>query len=140
MRLFTEDIKDDPEAQELVLKWISELRSGKYPQKPGWLHVTGEDRGYCCLGVLCETARLRFEAHPSANAVVFYYVGPEGFRESSTLPDDFRKKIHLFTTNGEFRDGWGLTSLTEMNDGGDSFEDIANVIEKEFRLLVPSNI
>jgi len=42
-----------PMEQELKAKWIAALRSGEYPQDKAFLR---SEKGYCCLGVLCDVA------------------------------------------------------------------------------------
>jgi len=42
-----------PMTQELRDKWIAALRSGDYTQDKAFLRT---EKGYCCLGVLCDVA------------------------------------------------------------------------------------
>ena len=49
-------------------KWVKALRSGKYEQCTGRLHLKGD--GYCCLGVLCDIVGAgRWENKPQINHV-----------------------------------------------------------------------
>ena len=43
--------------KELKAKWVKALRSGEYAQGTGQLR---DGDSYCCLGVLCEIAKVRF--------------------------------------------------------------------------------
>jgi hypothetical protein len=97
--------------------WIEALRSGNYKQSRIYLR---HREGYCCLGVLCDL-------HPdvdwskNTSGAVFYPFGVEE-RDLGNLPD--------------IASSWsGLTNeqkniLMSMNDGGKSFEEIADYIEK----------
>lgn len=39
--------------KNLITRWVEALRSGKYTQGKGHLHV---DDKFCCLGILCDLA------------------------------------------------------------------------------------
>lgn len=91
----------------LQKKWIEELKSEKYKQGKGCLYDKNSD-SYCCLGVankVCELGEL-FEG---------------------TLVTTF-KKIGLYNNEGSSSDG--SYSLISMNDFGNSFKDIAKIMEK----------
>lgn len=103
----------NPEVKKL---WIEALRSGNYEQTRFLLR---DKRGYCCLGVLCDL-------HPdvdwiiSTPGIAFYPFGVEE-RDLGNLPD----KASLWS---------GLTNeqkniLMDMNDNGNSFEEIADYVE-----------
>jgi hypothetical protein len=48
---------------QLKAKWVKALRSGKYRQgKQVLLNEDGEERSYCCLGVLCAVAFKELDA------------------------------------------------------------------------------
>lgn len=47
--------------KEVITEWVEALESGDYKQTEGYLQLepgndTGNESGYCCLGVLCELA------------------------------------------------------------------------------------
>lgn len=48
--IFKPSIREDAQAQRRVREWIAALRSGKYEQCQGRLHLEAD--GFCCLGVL----------------------------------------------------------------------------------------
>lgn len=101
------------EQRERVLKWIAALRSGEYNQS---FRALRGITGYCCLGVACEISGLsKWEAGK-------FYLG-----EESELPNQVRLYYGL-----KGRDGRYLIckTLTKDNDCGNSFEIIANTIEK----------
>jgi hypothetical protein len=90
---------------QLVKKWISALRSGKYKQAHGALK--GRD-GYCCLGVLCVVAGIE--------------IGPdEGY-----LSVPVQQLAGLASEVGCIK---GSQSLANLNDAGKSFAEIADIIE-----------
>jgi len=102
--------------QTIKLKWIDALRSGKYAQAIGDLHVNYNGaNSYCCLGVLCDVLGADWNSQ-SLN-------GKRIPRESEN-----------YLTN-EILDEVGLDDKTQkvlgkMNDGAAGFNDIADYIEK----------
>lgn len=103
---------------EIKTKWIQALRSGKYEQTKGTLHV--QDNGYCCLGVLCDvfdSSRWHIEA-PGRCVSWSYNSGDirQGFPPHALL-----QEIGL---NQEF-----ASRLADKNDKGATFKDIAQMIE-----------
>lgn len=96
-------------------RWIEALRSGKYAQGQGALRKVARNE-YCCLGVLCDLC------DPSrwtdTNSVdVYWYDGV------SNLPP--QKVQHAVGMDQLVTD-----KLAVMNDGGATFDQIANYIEK----------
>ncbi len=104
--------------QELKSKWLEALRSGRYDQGTGSLRVKLPDDGidrYCCLGVLCDITnsslwdkrigpgRMTFEGS-------FNYL-PQWVRDHAGVSDAVQ------------------ANLSKMNDGGQTFEQIADYIE-----------
>ena len=111
---------------ENAKKWVSSLRSGDYEQS--WRHLRTES-GYCCLGVACdlyskETGKGKWTKPDSDISFYFEY----GYKESSTLPFDVVDWLGLSCTSGKYH---VQSSLTQDNDGGKSFAEIADVIESE---------
>ena len=101
------DIKD---------KWLEALRSGAYNQTTSRLKRRDEQGAmyYCCLGVLCDI------------------VDPEGW------DDDLHHHGWCRMPSNKIREISGLSEyvfeveeLSEMNDKGSSFLDIADVIEQD---------
>lgn len=103
---------------------VSNLRSGKYKQTSSHLYVP--DQGHCCLGVLCEVAGVERDA-----------IKHMGF------PQDLQnfKTIFGYTPDATDTDVEGdggawmvmhkgkMKPLSELNDGGMSFKEIANIID-----------
>lgn len=107
--------------QEVKIKWIKALRSGKYKQITNKL-CDGE--GFCCLGVLCEISNL--PKHVGSNKV--FYTVETLDREPYQIWGDFPYHGALGVT------GEQATELTSKNDGRSerrhSFGEIADWIEQ----------
>jgi hypothetical protein len=113
---------------ELKQKWVEALRSGKYQQGTGVLRTT--DNEYCCLGVLCDLVDrsawgVAEETFTCVNGVdvprVAYDFHSKGDSSCYSLP--YTLEVNLKLTN--------TTPLIDMNDGGKSFAEIADWIERE---------
>jgi hypothetical protein len=106
--------------RELFQKWINALRSGEYKQTRQSLH---DDKGYCCLGVLCDVASKENKYNMAIDEYDFEFITEE--MRSTTLSSDldgFKSVIGL-TDDEELK-------LIHMNDGYDP--DIATtVLEKQ---------
>lgn len=108
-----------PMNPKVKAKWIAALRSGRYKQTKS---VLKNMLGNCCLGVLCETLRVRkiYDVEHSR----YLFKDKKGYLEHSTsLPLNVRTSAGL-TRPIEDR-------LAEMNDLDKmSFNQIADWIEK----------
>lgn len=98
--------------QELKQPWIDALRSGNYKQGKYCL-VNNKNSTYCCLGVLCTLNNYK-----------------DLMAEDHELTFNFIDVM----ANSEFYDRTGLScsstsKLADMNDGGRSFNEIADYIE-----------
>jgi hypothetical protein len=105
-------------------KWIAALRSGTYQQTTGRLK---SDRGHCCLGVLCELLNYQPKKDEDGN---YRYDG-----EKSVLSEGAQYKAGMRSTLGVYSDVPGARCLTELNDEGKSFEEIATIIEDNWENL-----
>lgn len=107
--------------------WVKALRSGKFRQGRGNLVINddaGNPIGYCCLGVLAIHV-LGFDDRGSA-------VLHEPMRlQAGMLSDDgsVSDSLYIVIENSRY------SSLAEANDGGESFESIANWIECNWQKL-----
>jgi hypothetical protein len=111
--------------KEVAEKWVVALRSGKYKQGSGTLQ--GIARTYCCLGVLCEIA----PANKKLIAVDGMLLGSN----LATQPDvkdwaDMATSLGSLYTNTDRE-----ISLAMLNDSGKTFEEIADIIEKNWEKL-----
>lgn len=104
-------------------KWVAALRSGEFKQGKAYLRSRGN---YCCLGVLCElyrqeTGRGRWEPVIGLPGVLKFIVG--GATASAThtaLPAAVADWAGMHGAGGE---------LAYENDGGETFDTIADIIE-----------
>lgn len=108
---------------EVKAKWIEDLRSGKYKQAKRVLR--SGDNGYCCIGVLCESASLcKWSETPKPvelSATGAYFAFENGMY--SMIDDAMADSVGL---NMET-----CRQLARMNDNdGATFEQIAKWIEE----------
>lgn len=101
---------------ELKNKYLAALRSSAYKQ--GFYGLRSKDDHYCCLGVLCDI--IAPDDWEEAACEIF---GDEYIlhRGQDVMPDE-----HLL----DDVDTTWYGILSEMNDNGVSFKEIANWIEK----------
>ena len=101
--------------------WLKGLRSEKYKQGKEALR---KKNNYCCLGVLCDIYRkenkVRWKKFDDADG---YY---SLFNDGAVLPSKVRIWSGLKHSNPKIL----LKSLSEYNDTGKTFKEIANLIEK----------
>lgn len=102
---------------ELRKKWVEALRSNKYRQGMGYLRTQDS---YCCLGVLCDVYGVVWEFDREQCSW-------EAHGKKSVCPFLVQQAVGMCTPEGLFDGG----TLARMNDRGDSFEEIADVIESE---------
>lgn len=110
--------------------WVNALRSGEFTQATGTLQSGGS---YCCLGVLCVVA----ERH--GVPLVRDYAGGlfGGNLSRQSLVQDW-VGIPRTSVNGIFskaEDYPYSLALTELNDRGMTFSQIADAIEKHAESL-----
>jgi hypothetical protein len=115
---------------DIAMQWVAALRSKRWKQTQGTLK---DEHGNCCLGVLCEVLNKRY--------VLRVYDGKYEFDGSTaTLPHDVRQRAQIKTGEAApFRrvtiDGATFYSLADANDGGCTFEQIADWIEEHWEEL-----
>lgn len=105
-----------PMNPEYKAKWLEALRSGKYEQTQGRLR---DDDGMCCLGVLCNVVDPKKWERMDDYEIAFVYQDEEMFP-----PNSVKKKTGVTQAKCD--------KLSNMNDGGASFKQIADFIEKRF--------
>lgn len=99
-------------------KWLTALRSGEYEQTNNSLYDK-RTQSFCCLGVL---------EHCLTGGVEYVDGIPRG------LPTDSWYKGWKINTDNVGMSVYymgAVRSLDELNDGGLSFKQIANIIEKQ---------
>ena len=141
----------------IAMKWVKALRSGKYKQGVGHLcQVSSKGKKHCCLGVLTEMYQAEQKAKKKRvlpTKVSYVYVEDStatsglklievvkyGSGEDATevLSVAVRRWAGIKGRLGEFdvMDEGHYKSLSNMNDDGHSFEEIANFIEKNWENL-----
>ena len=132
-------------------KWITALRSGEYKQGQEFLKNTYSDGKtsetcYCCLGVLCDLVskepNVGFElmltdgdgVHTSI--ITGAFESEDGYWEDENLPNLVAEVVGLADIEyGEFENDPFIKSkgkeISVLNDDGMTFEEIADLIEKE---------
>ena len=104
---------------ELKSKWLKALRSGRYKQGKSRLRQIANGKElHCCLGVLGRVMRVKW-----AEDAMYYSVKDNGVCHGVWLPTSLLKKVGL--SNDE------QGTLGGMNDGGYTFKEIADYIEKQ---------
>lgn len=99
--------------RDLKAKWIAALRSGEYRQVHGELRSgSGGTERFCCLGVLCEVARVR-------------RVVQEQYRFDDGTISGICLAGALLAAVGDDRQN----QLMSLNDAPTAFADIADWIE-----------
>lgn len=101
--------------KEITEKWVTALRSGEYGQTTRLL--TDFNDNYCCLGVLCKTLNVSDEdiGYNNKSCIAF------GQGSIVGIPKGLDEGLHKI--------------LTEMNDSGKSFSEIADWIEENVELV-----
>lgn len=117
--------------KEYADKWIEALESGKYTQCMGKLF---DGKNYCCLGVACDIF-LDQEFVETDSEDTSYVV--EGTREGLELPYFLMEEMGMKKSYGQLleNDNSINASLVNMNDGGRSFEEIAQAIRENWEKL-----
>ncbi len=141
--------------------WLQSLESGKLEQADGQLCISALDDGeitysFCCLGVACEVlsqngARIKItEYEPN-----YWELAEDGYcgdiaydKQSAYLPEKVKDRMNFHHKTGGFDDEYidGLNcdernaisefdTLADMNDDGQTFEQIAALVRKHPRLV-----
>ena len=119
----------------IMKKLVKALRSGDYLQGKHRLATVdgyGEHR-FCCLGVLCnimqeETGKLKVKR---LQAGTYQFNNNTGI-----LPDAVMEWSGIKDANGTIKYKNGIEgSLTNLNDSGRTFKQIADIIEKNYEAL-----
>ena len=121
--------------QEFKARWLAALRSGEYRQGTGLLR-TGDDR-FCCLGVACDLLvkqgvlpDWRWEVDDNGNGGSWTVQ-----RAAESLPHQAMQVMGMKTAFGLLPgreiDDSNDYALSVLNDYGATFEQIADIIERE---------
>ena len=113
-------------------KWLAALRSGKYKQ--GANALRSRQNKFCCLGVLCDIHRKETKIGKWGKdfSGKFYFINTkkstEEFKTIGILPKIVMLWAGLKDNNPVIN---GAQTLASLNDRGDSFEKIADIIEEK---------
>lgn len=106
--------------KDIKVKWIDALRSGKYEQ--GQKNLRSLDNKFCCLGVLCDIIdNKKWETFEKANSAKQTY--PYTYNGYTGILN------YKMVTELKIKDSEQVF-LTNMNDTGKSFAEIADYIEE----------
>lgn len=118
------------EPEQVRAKWVEALRSGDYKQGQNRLNTSGR---LCCLGVLCELAveaqvipPPRESMDSSTKGLIY---GPDHDASRFSLPNAVVKWAGLDRTDPRPVGDGRQRSLSQLNDGGKTFAEIADLIE-----------
>jgi len=126
VNLFYPEIAHDPGAQQLARCWVAALRSGRYRQVREHLRT---DLGHCCLGVACDVFRPgRWRRRPDGDWAFL--------EETAVLPLAVLEAFQLRTSDGRFGPHLESDSLLIVNDAGQSFTWIADLIERQLEAAI----
>ena len=112
--------------KQIKAKWVAALRSGKYIQTTGLLRRSqpGDTLSHCCLGVLCDLAP---EGEWASDSV---YSHSKTDYSGGALPEGVVKWAGLSSNNPVVL-AEPVRNLSDVNDSGATFDEIADIIEKE---------
>lgn len=115
--------------QMLQRAWINMLRSGHYKQgKKRLCGIGKEGAEYCCLGVLHRVLGGKFTFNGFEMTVNGINSGGEPDRNATGYPSKTTlRKVGLTPNDAK--------ELASMNDRGESFNEIADHLEKKFGLV-----
>jgi len=102
---------------EFKKKWVEALRSGKYKQGKGALH---RRNCFCCLGVVC----MLFDISPTQLGEAGYIQNRD---DKYTVDADVSMIPDLI--KGDNIENEIVTFISNSNDSGSTFEEIADWIE-----------
>ena len=116
--------------KNVMKKWVKALRSGEYHQGKGQL-VDNQDN-FCCLGVLCNIAPGDVRGNWSQDdcGCCWYMYG-----EDRVLPKKIMEWAGMSHDDGSMYMDDTNICLMELNDYGASFDEIADIIEHNWREL-----
>lgn len=126
--------------------WITALTTGKYKKCSGGLHNTQGE--FCTLGVACDliddtrwvedtldsNGDMRYQSKPSSDKGFAFYAEcafpPKDIRDLYSFPINSGFDVSAsYMFNGERKDD-EHTSISQINDMGATFEEVAEILKK----------
>lgn len=112
--------------KEFAQKWIKALRSGKFKQGSGYLK--DEINCYCCLGVACHIIS------PKARITKKFYIDSDSLSKNTNVSKQLFKKMPELLRGTDVENSF-VYNVSEMNDAGMSFNEIADWIEENCEFI-----
>jgi hypothetical protein len=120
---------------ENAKKWVLALRSGKYKQgKHRLTSIVGGEEQHCCLGVACKLAVEAGVVKVTSPRVGYILYGENFAYADNALPDGVVRWLGMQTAYGQLDDA-PFGSLIRANDSGQTFPEIADLIEQHPELF-----
>ena len=120
--------------KDIKTQWVGALRSGEYTQGIGQLREGSEEEAgaYCCLGVLCTLYDKAmggdcWEYDSGVTATQYTHKGEKNYPSGEVM--DWARLWDVVPDGGDNTVSIGRDDLAILNDGGKSFEEIADLIE-----------
>ncbi len=107
---------------QIKQKWVDALRSGEYQQTQNYLR---KEDGFCCLGVLCDL----YGKENNVEWEIDEFYGYLYEKNSAVLPLSVMEWADVDGQWGSICNG--TETLAGLNEGGSTFEQIADVIEEQ---------
>lgn len=137
--------------QNIMKKWVKALRGGKFKQGTGTLkqfNSKGQTQ-HCCLGVLCELYNSKMKKNKKKVLPEKVYDNDSDFSHGYSrfggnkegLPKEVKDWAGMKNSLGKFEadkvDEYGDREecLADLNDLGQKFNTIADIIEKNWESL-----
>jgi hypothetical protein len=108
-----------------AMELVAALRSGKYQQTTGRLK---SNTGFCCLGVACDISKIGKWTSENEYSVVGF------MRADGILPDPVKNYFGFDGNSGQVTNDV-RKCLSDMNDNGATFTQIADFIEQNWESL-----
>jgi hypothetical protein len=137
--------------QNIMKKWVKALRSGKFKQGTGTLKQYNRKgkAEHCCLGVLCELYNGEMRKNKKKTLPEKVYDNDSDFShgysrfdgKKEDLPKEVKDWAGMRNSLGKFQankvDEYGDREecLADLNDMGQKFKTIADIIEKNWEYL-----
>jgi len=106
-------------------RWVRALRSGEYEQTTRCLH---NDKGFCCLGVLCDLYAKEHNVSWNRNSITQKY---DLFHSDQVLPPEVMEWARVERDPTVKHASRGATTLAMLNDHSLDFNQIAQIIEEQ---------
>lgn len=131
--------------KNIAKRWANALRSGKYKKtKESLKKRKGDSEYFCALGVLCDLYQKTHKNELKESAENSFYSRNNGkggwytiYIENceGTLPQKVKTWAGMRSEEGYLWRKRSLPSISEHNDLGKSFKDIADIIEENIENL-----